>query len=222
MDDRDASTAGGIPPHGDARILRRAPGGTAARAVIMVHGRGASAQDILTLAAPLGLDDALLLAPQANGHTWYPFSFLAPMAQNEPGITSGIALLESLVRQVESDGVPASRIALLGFSQGACLTTEFVARHPRPYGAVLGFSGGLIGPPGTLRDYPGSLDDTPVFLGCSDVDPHIPAARVQETATVLAKMGARVDLRLYPGMPHTINNDELAAGRALLDTLSPA
>lgn len=214
-----ATGPGRIPPHGDAGVLRRAPGTAQHRAVIMVHGRGATAESIAGLGASLNLSDALVLAPQASGNTWYPQSFLMPMAVNEPGITSGIALIESLVRQVEEQGIPSERIALLGFSQGACLTLEFSARHPRRYGAVIGFSGGLIGPPGTPRTYPGSLDGTPIFLGCSDIDGHIPKERVQETAEVLTGMGASVDMRLYPGMGHLVNEDELSAARALLDAL---
>ncbi|MBL8960056.1 MAG: dienelactone hydrolase family protein, partial [Gemmatimonadetes bacterium] len=131
-------------------------------------------------------------------------------------ISSAIALLESLVVAAMEDGLRSDQVALVGFSQGACLTLEFVARHPRRYAAVIGYSGGLIGPPGTPRAYPGSLDGTPVFLGCSDVDSHIPAERVRETAEVLTRMGAQVDMRLYPGMPHTVNDEEIAVGRDLL------
>lgn len=186
----------------------------------MIHGRGASAESIASLAPLLGADDFAIVAPQAQGNTWYPYSFLAPMAQNEPGISSGIALIESLVQGLGEEGIPADRVVLVGFSQGACLTTEFVARHPRRYGAVLGYSGGLIGPPGTPRDYPGVLDGTPVFLGCSDVDAHVPADRVRETAEVLGRLGAVVDMRLYPGMPHTVNEEEIAVGRELLRALA--
>ncbi|MGQ0650560.1 MAG: alpha/beta hydrolase [Gemmatimonadaceae bacterium] len=193
--------------------------GEAGRALIMVHGRGATAESIASLVPVLKAEPLAVLAPQAAGNTWYPHSFLSPVPQNEPGMTSGITLLASLVRQLEADGVPAARIALLGFSQGACLSLEFAARHARRYGAVIGFSGGLIGPPGTPRDYTGSLDGTPVFLGCSDVDAHIPAERVRETQEVLSKMGAKVDMRLYPGMPHTVNEDEIAAASDLLATL---
>lgn len=183
----------------------------------MIHGRGASAASIAALTGPLGVAATWsVVAPQAAGQTWYPYSFLAPFAQNEPGITSGIALLDHLVRSAIEEGYPADRIALLGFSQGACLTLEFAARHPRRYAAVIGFSGGVIGPPGTPRDYAGSLEDTPVFLGCSDVDAHIPEERVRETAAVLGRMGAQVDMRIYPGMAHTINDDELDAARRLL------
>ncbi len=183
----------------------------------MVHGRGASAESIAPMAGPLRATDWSIVAPSAVGNTWYPCSFLSPIAQNEPGITSGIALIESLVEEALSAGWTSDRVALLGFSQGACLTLEFVARHPRRYAAVIGFSGGVIGPPGTPRDYAGSLDGTPVFLGCSDVDSHIPAERVQETKDVLERMGAKVDMRLYAGMGHLVNDDEIAAASKLLE-----
>ena len=207
-----------LPPHGGAQLFRAGATGSAARGrLIMVHGRGATADAIVSLAAPLRvLDQWSIVAPQAAGNTWYPYSFLAPIAQNEPGITSAIALLESLVAAALQEGFRADQVAILGFSQGACLTLEFVARHPRRYAAVIGYSGGLIGPPGTPRDYAGSLDGTPVFLGCSDVDSHIPAERVRETADVLTRMGASVDMRLYPGMPHTVNDEEISVGRELL------
>lgn len=207
-----------IAPHGSAPLVRAGPPpATAHGRLIMVHGRGATADGIASMAVPLrALDRWSVVAPQATGNTWYPFSFLAPMEQNEPGITSGIALLESLVNAALAEGFPSERIALMGFSQGACLTLEFVARHPRRYAAVLGYSGGLIGPPGTPRNYPGALDGTPVFLGCSDVDSHVPAERVRETADVLTRMGATVDMRLYPGMGHLVNDEEIEVGRGLL------
>ncbi|MFP5354283.1 MAG: alpha/beta hydrolase [Gemmatimonadota bacterium] len=185
-------------------------------ALVLTHGRGASAESILSLAPLLGADHLAWYAPQAAGNTWYPFSFLSPIPQNEPGISSGIQALADLVADIEAGGIPASRIALLGFSQGACLTLEFAARHPQRYGALIGFSGGLIGPEGTPRDYQGTLDGTPVFLGCSDVDAHIPLARVHESADVLSRMGGAVDTRIYPGMGHLVNEDELDAARALL------
>lgn len=208
------------PPHGDSPLLRGGrPVAQARGALIMIHGRGATAESIASLAGPLRATDLALVAPQAAGNTWYPYSFLAPIPHNEPGISSGIAWIAALLGQLAGEGIPPERVALLGFSQGACLTTEFVARHPRRYGAVIAYSGGLIGPPGTPRDYPGALDGTPVFLGCSDVDAHIPAERVVETGEVLGRMGAQVDLRLYPGMGHTINDEELSAGQALLAAL---
>jgi len=204
-------------PHAGQRVLTAGPKPPdAALAMILVHGRGASAEDILSLADELQVDNVAYLAPQAAGNTWYPYSFLAPIAQNEPGISSAIAVLSRLVASLGEAGVPPERIAFLGFSQGPCLPLEYAARHPRRYAGVFGLSGGLIGPPGTLRDYAGSFDGTPVFLGCSDVDPHIPLARVGESAAIFRTLGARVDERIYKGMGHTVNADELAAIDAVM------
>ena len=204
-------------PHGGGPVVT---GGTplarARGALILTHGRGATAESILSLAPLLGADDVAWLAPQAAGNSWYPYSFLSPIPQNEPGISSALQVLADLVAHIESEGIPANRITLLGFSQGACLTLEFAARNPRRFGALAGLSGGLIGPDDTPRTYPGSLDGTPVFLGCSDVDAHIPLARVHESATVLTRLGAAVDERIYPGMGHLVNDDEIAAVRGLL------
>jgi predicted esterase len=184
--------------------------------MIMVHGRGSSAEDMLSLAAEFGTVDVAYLAPQAAGRTWYPYSFLSPIRDNEPGISSGLRVLAGLVDSLVADQIPHARIALLGFSQGACLSLEFATRHPSRYAAVVGLSGGLIGPPGTPRDYPGKLDDVPVFLGCSDIDAHIPLGRVHESAEVFRRMGASVDERIYPGMGHTVGEDELNTVKALL------
>ena len=189
-------------------------------AVVMVHGRGASAESILTLAPALATpaDRVAFLAPQAQGGTWYPYGFMSPMERNEPGITSGMHAIERVLAQVAEAGIPPERTLLLGFSQGACLASEYAARHARRYGGLAVLSGGLIGPDGTPRDYAGSLDGTPVFLGCSDVDGHIPAARVRESAAVLGRLGGAVDMRLYPGMGHLVNDDEITAVRAMLAT----
>ena len=204
-------------PHAGQPVLHHGPPIAAARLVaIMIHGRGASAEDILGLAQELRSTGVTYLAPQASGHTWYPYSFLAPIPQNEPGITSGLRVIAGLVDDAGRQGVPAERVALMGFSQGACLALEFAARHARRYAVVAGFSGGLIGPPGTPRDYDGSFDGTPVFLGCSDVDPHIPLERVHETSEVFRRMGANVDERIYPRMGHTVNREELDAVQKLL------
>jgi predicted esterase len=184
--------------------------------MILVHGRGATAESILALADELRLDDLAYLAPQAAGNTWYPSSFLSPLADNEPGITSGLGVIATLVDRLAADGVEAGRVALLGFSQGACLSLEFAARHARRYAGVFGLSGGLIGPPGTARDYAGSLEGTPVFLGCSDVDAHIPLERVRESAAVFTGMGATVDERIYAGMGHLVNADEIGAVRRVM------
>lgn len=190
-------------------------------ALILLHGRGANAPGILLLAEELYHPAYAYLAPQAAGNSWYPYTFLAPLEQNEPWLSSALARVDEVMAQVEGAGIPAERIVLGGFSQGACLASEFMARHARRYGGLLAFSGGLIGPPGTPRAYTGDLEGTPVFLGCSDVDAHIPKVRVEETASVLQGMGAQVALRLYPGMGHTINADEIAQARTLLRGVAP-
>jgi predicted esterase len=192
----------------------------ATAAVVMIHGRGASAESILSLYDELKLDGLAAIAPQAVGNTWYPQSFLAPLAANQPYLDSALKRIESLVTDLISRGFSSDKVALLGFSQGACLVSEFAARHPRHYGAVIALTGGLIGPPGTPRNYPGDLAGTPVFLGSGDPDPHVPFERVQETETALSKMGAKVEVRRYAGMPHTINEDELEACRVLLQDIS--
>jgi predicted esterase len=198
-------------PHRNQRVVAAGrPLDQADAAVVMVHGRGATAESILTLAEEVGRPELAYLAPQAAGSTWYPYGFMAPMEQNEPWLSSALERLGSVLAKLESEGIPAERTVLLGFSQGACLTLEFAARHAKRYAGVVAFSGGLIGPPGTPRDYPGSLDGTPVFLGCSDIDPHIPEGRVHESAEVVRRMGAQVTERIYPGMGHTVNEDELS------------
>lgn len=204
-------------PHAGMPVLHAgAPLAAARLAVIMVHGRGAGADDILGLAAELRLDDVAFVAPQAADYTWYPNRFMAPIASNEPWLTSALAKIGSLMAAAGEQGLGAERVALLGFSQGACLASEFAARHARRYAAVIALSGGVIGPPDTPRNYAGSFDGTPAFFGCSDIDPHIPVERVRESAEIFRRMGAAVDERIYPGMGHTVNRDELDAVRALL------
>ena len=183
--------------------------------MILVHGRGASAADIMTLGAELMHPGVAYIAPQAAGNAWYPNPFTAPIETNEPFLSSALEVLASLLASVE-ESVPDDRIILLGFSQGACLTLEFAARHARRYGGVVGLSGGLIGPDGTPRDYSGDFEGTPVFLGCSDVDPHIRKDRVLEAAEVLKRMGASVVAKLYPQMGHVVNTDEIEAVREIL------
>jgi predicted esterase len=204
-------------PHAGQPVLHAGARPEEARlALIMVHGRGASASDMIGLAEEVFFEDISYFAPEAAGQTWYPYSFMAPIAQNEPGITSGLKVVDDLIASLVSQGLGADRIVLFGFSQGACLSLEFAARHARRYAAVIGLSGGLIGPEGTSREYQGSLGRTPVFLGCSDRDPHIPLARVHETAEVFRGLGASVDERIYPRMGHTVNRDEIEAVRQLL------
>jgi len=208
-------------PHRGRPVLAAGrPLGEADAAMILVHGRGGSAADMLGLAAELHRPELAYLAPQAAGNTWYPYSFLAPLEQNEPGLSSGLEVLADLVAHLHQAGIPAERIVLLGFSQGACLSLEFAARNARRWGGVVALSGGLIGPLGTPRSYAGSFDGAPVFLGCSDRDPHIPKERVDESATVCERMGAVVTERIYPGLGHTVNEDELDFVRELVAPLA--
>ena len=207
----------GDDPHGGQPVRRRGPEPAKARlTMILVHGRGDSASGILGLVDELDAPDVCWLAPEAASNTWYPYSFLSPLPQNQPGLDSGLGVIGRLLQSVEDAGVDVARVGLMGFSQGACLAQEFAARQARRYAAIIGLSGGLIGPPGTPREYPGAFDGTPVFLGCSDIDPHIPLSRVKESAEVFRRMGANVDERIYPRMGHTVNADEIAAINALL------
>ena len=181
----------------------------ATAAMVMVHGRGAAAEDILALAAEMNQSGFVYLAPQAAQNSWYPNSFLAPIQSNEPGLSSGLAVIASILAQLAEAGISAERTMLLGFSQGACLSLEFAARNAQRYGGLVGLSGGLIGPDGTPRKYAGSLEGTPVFLGCSDADFHIPKERVEHSAEVLQRLGGNVTKRLYPRMGHTVIRDEV-------------
>lgn len=208
-----------VPPHGGQRVeYRGAPLDRAALAMIMVHGRGAGPEAILELVPRLKRPNIACVAPAAAGGTWYPYSFLSPRQGNEPGISSGLSVIDSLVTDLIQRGFTSDRIALLGFSQGACLTCEFVARHPRRYAGVFGLSGGLIGPPGmNWSDVKGSLQGTPIFLGCSDVDAHIPATRVLETEAVFTGMRGTVRRELYPGMGHLVSDEEIGIVQSMLD-----
>lgn len=207
-------------PHTNARVLTLGKPLGEAAAVILLHGRGASAENILGLAGAFERPDLTYLAPEAASNVWYPLSFLAPIEHNEPFLSSALELVAATMRAAEAKGVPAERIVLGGFSQGACLTLEFASRNPRRYGGLLAFSGGLIGPEADASRYNGSLDGTPVFLGCSDVDPHIPLARVQESTAILTGLSGAVTEKIYPGMAHTINDDEIEAAKRILDELA--
>jgi predicted esterase len=186
---------------------------------ILVHGRHAGPENILELAEQFARPGVTYLAPSAAGHTWYPLSFLAPRGRNEPFLSSALTAIGRLVDEVVAEGVPSRRIAIAGFSQGACLASEFVYRRTDGLGALIAFSGGLIGPPGTAWERTASFNDMPAFFGCSDVDAHVPRARVEESAGVFTTLGARVTSRLYPGMGHLVNDDEIARARAILDDI---
>jgi predicted esterase len=213
-----------IAPHKDPHTATRtesygAPVTTAKAAVILLHGRGASPEDILYLGHQIALEEVAYLAPEAAGWAWYPQTFLAPLEANQPYLDSALKRVGTLLENIESEGLSSRRIALGGFSQGACLALEYVRRNPKPYGALFGFSGGLIGPTVGEPAEGGSLEGTPVFLGCSDVDPYIPAERVHESAALMEAMGAQVETVLYPGMGHTIVNDEIERMRAMLEEI---
>lgn len=209
------------PHRGQPVLTAGAPLEQARGAMLMLHGRGATAENILELTDLLKQPDFAYLAPQALHNAWYPNSFLAPLASNEPYLASALAFIAALLEHVQQAGIPLERTMLLGFSQGACLASEFVARNARRYGGLAVLSGGLIGPNGTPRDYPGSLAATPVFLGCSDVDFHIPKERVELSAEVLQRLGGNVTMRLYPNMEHTVNIDEMHFVREMMAAIPP-
>lgn len=191
----------------------------AAAVMILIHGRGATAPSILELADVLHHPEMAYLAPQAANNTWYPYSFLSPIPQNEPGISSGLQVIGDLIAQTEASGIPRQKIIVAGFSQGACLASEYIARNPDRYGGLLAFSGGVIGPLGMKRQDSGDLQEMPVFLGCSDIDPHIPLQRVEETAAVFTQLNAHVNLQIYPNMPHTIIQDEIDEAMKIVESL---
>jgi predicted esterase len=204
-------------PHRNQPILQRGAALDSAKgAVVFLHGRGASADDILGLAQNFDLPELANLAPEAAEHTWYPYSFLSPIEQNQPWLDSALKLVGETVQRATTAGIERQKVAIVGFSQGACLATEFVARNAARYGGLVAFTGGLIGPPGAKFSYSGELSGTPCFLGAGDRDPHVPWKRVEESASVLSGLGAAVTLRRYPGLPHTINQDEIDHAKIIL------
>ncbi len=207
-------------PHQQTQVAKAgAPASEAEYAMIMIHGRGASAPSILDLSSAFETDKKITYrAPQANGHTWYPYSFLASTDRNEPGLSSGLQKIHDIIKELESEGIPKDKMYLLGFSQGACLASEFVARHPEKYAGLIALSGGVIGDTVNFDEYSGDLQNTPVFLGCSDVDPHIPKERVHETEELLNQLGADVTKKLYPGMGHLVNEDEIKHIQEMLNS----
>ncbi|KZN26458.1 phospholipase [Haladaptatus sp. R4] len=197
-------------PHQDQPLVTAgAPLDVAEAALVLVHGRGATAQSIVQMADEFHQHGVAYLAPQAARNTWYPNAFTAPVEANEPGRTSGLQAIDDAVAEATAAGIPIERVMVLGFSQGACLASEYVARNPRQYGGLAVLSGGLIGDTVDQGDYEGDLEGTPVFLGCSDVDPHIPEERVHESATIFEQRDGDVTKRLYEGMGHGIDQDEI-------------
>lgn len=205
-------------PHAAGAVLQAGAALNAADlAMVLLHGRGGSAEDILELGSAFHLQNVAYLAPQAAENTWYPLSFIAPRKMNEPYLSSALAKVESVVQSLQEAGFGRERIVVGGFSQGACLATEFVASHPARYGGLVAFTGGLIGPPGSLQSSPnGELTGTPALLCSGDPDPHVPWTRIEESAAILSGMGATVTTRRYPGRPHTVTQEELELARNLL------
>ena len=207
-------------PHADQPVaVAGLPLAESGRAVVMIHGRNASPRNILDLVPRLDRPGFSYVAPAAANNTWYPFSFLEHVAKNEPYLTSALSRLERVFADIQAAGISRERIALLGFSQGACLAAEFAYRHAERFGGVVLFSGGLIGPPGTTWHSSRSFSGTPVFLGCSDIDAHVPQWRVDESADVFHRMEAVVTKRIYPGMGHLVSDDEIRAAQSLLDQM---
>lgn len=210
-----------IEPHKDQPILRAGAAlDQAPAAMILMHGRGAGAEDILGLAEHLDRPDLAYLAPEAADRTWYPYRFTAPLDANQPGLDSALELLTDLIAEVAAAGIPAERLILLGFSQGACLVSEFAAHTGGRFGAIAALSGGVIGPTLEAGRYRGNLAGTPALFGCSDIDPHIPLTRVQETTALYQRLGAAVTERIYPGMGHSVNEDELNWVQAAIDQIT--
>lgn len=207
-----------LDPHAEEPVVTAGvPVAEATAVILAIHGRGARPADILSLQSALDRSDVAWLAPAAAGRAWYPYRFISEIEKNEPFLSSALRRIGTLVDELVTAGITHERIVFLGFSQGACLSSEFVARHPRRWGGLVMLSGGLIGPPGTTWTTPGSLQGTPVFVGCSDVDDHIPLDRVEESARVLTGMGGDVTLRIYPGMGHTVNGDEIRHAQRIVD-----
>jgi phospholipase/carboxylesterase len=198
-------------------VFQGVPLASAKKAMILLHGRGASAASILSLQEYLNLEGFALLAPEATNHTWYPYSFMAPVEQNEPWLSSAIELIAGMVEDCKAAGIAEANIHFLGFSQGACLTLEFAARHAARYGSVTAFTGGLIGEKINRQNYTGDFNETPVFIGCSDRDMHVPVERVYASTNILTEMGAKVIEKIYPGMGHTINEDEISIVNSILN-----
>jgi phospholipase/carboxylesterase len=202
--------------HHKVVVTAGAPLKEAAKAMIMVHGRGATAQSILDVANYLKVDGFALLAPQASANTWYPFSFMAPVTQNEPGLSTGLGVIRQMVRDILDAGIDSKNLYFLGFSQGACLTSEHLARNAKQYGGAFIYSGGVIGQRIDRSNYQGDFKNTPILIGCSDADPHVPLQRVRDTTAIFREMGAEVTERIYPNAPHTVLEDEIEATNQIL------
>jgi phospholipase/carboxylesterase len=193
------------------------PIGEANKVLVMLHGRGDSAGNFIGLARTLDLSDFAVIALQANQNTWYPYSFLAPLSSNQPYLDESLRKIKELTKELYDQGYSSDQIYFLGFSQGACLALEFTARNAKKYGGVIAFTGGLIGEELSYHEFEGDFEHTPVFIGSSDHDPHVPEQRIEESVSIIKEMGAAVDKVIYPGMGHTINQEEIAKAKAILN-----
>ncbi|MBB2151215.1 alpha/beta hydrolase [Pedobacter gandavensis] len=189
---------------------------SAENAIIFLHGRGASATDIISLNQHLQMNNAALFAPQATNHSWYPYSFLAPVSENQPALDSALLLIKDLVENIEAQGIPKNKIFFVGFSQGACLTLEYISRNAGKYAGVVAFTGGLIGEELDLSNYEGNFDQTPILITTGNPDPHVPVSRVNESKKILEEMNAKVSVQIYPGRAHTISKAEIELARTLV------
>lgn len=188
----------------------------AKKAIIFIHGRGASAEDILSLNDHLEIADAALFAPQATNHSWYPYSFIAPVKDNQPALDSALAIIKDLVADIENAGIPQEQIYFIGFSQGACLTLEYITRNAGKYGGAVAFTGGLIGKELNMQNYTGNFKQTPILITTGDPDPHVPVSRVEVSEGILKKMNANVTVKIYPGRLHTITKAEIELAKKLV------
>jgi phospholipase/carboxylesterase len=195
-----------------------APVATAKGALVMIHGRGATAANIIGLSQELNVGDMAIYAPQATNNSWYPYSFMSPDEENQPALSSAIEAINGVVKQIIADGIPAEKIFFMGFSQGACLTLEYITRNAQRYGGAIAFTGGLIGERLTATNYSGDFDGTPVLITTGNPDPHVPLSRVQESVEVLKQHHAQVTLKVYPGRPHTITQDEIKLANEFIDS----
>ncbi len=202
--------------HQKKYITAGSPANTAGTALIMIHGRGGTAQNIVSLAHEFNLPNTAIYAPQATNNSWYPYSFMAPDEENQPALNSALEVIDELVQQIKADGIPEEKIFFVGFSQGACLTLEYISRNAKQYGGAVAFTGGLIGEGLDLSKYQGDFNQTPILITTGDPDPHVPLTRVEESAEIIKGLNANVTVKVYKGRPHTITQQELDLASELL------
>ena len=202
--------------HSKDVVFGGVPLSDAKKAIIMLDGRGASAESIISLKDHLKVDDAAILAPQATNSSWYPYSFMAPDQDNQPALNSALQVVGDVVKDILAQGIALNQIYFTGFSQGACLALEYTTRHADIYGGIVAFTGGLIGQTLNTRNYPGDFKGTPILITTGDPDPHVPMSRIYESVEILENLNARVELKVYKGRPHTIQTEEIELAKGYL------